>query len=88
MLAIAVPFLADVVNLLGAFTITSMCFIFPFAFMLGIFGDRLPRRRRGYLWAVVVLGTMAMMFCTYNAIEKMVSPKGPTPADFAGVTDP
>jgi amino acid permease len=82
-LAVLFPYLADVVNLLGAFTLTSMCYIFPFAFALPILKGRIPGRQRTLLWITAFLGTVAMAFCTYNAIYQMMnkdqSPGG-TPA--------
>lgn len=74
-LAIVIPFLADVVNLLGAFTLTAMCLIFPFAFSLSIMGNKTPPRERALHWCLVVMGVVAMVFCTFNAIYTMIHKK-------------
>eukprot|EP01134_Creolimax_fragrantissima_P006831 CFRG6831T1 len=70
--ALIIPHLADVVTILGCFTITFLCFINPFGFYLKLHQDTLAFREKILLKFGIVGGICVMLYTTHAAVSNML----------------
>lgn len=71
--AIAVPFFASVMSLIGSFMASAVAVVLPCLFALRICRHQLSRLDAGFATALAVVGTVVGVVGTYNAIAGIVS---------------
>jgi vesicular inhibitory amino acid transporter len=71
--AIAVPFFASVMSLIGSFMASSVAVVLPCLFALRICRHQLSLLDAAFAMALAVVGAVVGVIGTYNAIQGIVS---------------
>ena len=66
------PLFSEVISLVGAFSMSMVCFILPAAFYLKILGTNLSTTEKGIGWLLLIFGVVALFVATWQSMQSMV----------------
>ncbi|GAB2289441.1 hypothetical protein Dimus_023750 [Dionaea muscipula] len=70
--AAAIPFIGDFINLLGSFALVPLTFIFPSMIFLKVKGNKANAVNRAWHWAIIIFSSLLTVATTISAVRLIV----------------